>query len=133
MPTTITPVEDCFTAAPTGLYADPTNVFSFTAHWTEVPSCFGYRLDIATAPGFQAADYVEGYSNRAVSGTFQQVTGLTHNTLYYFRARAEWDALCTSANSSNHTMMIRNAISPSVIRPSRRAWFDSLCFQRRRG
>ena len=32
--------------------------------------------------------YVPGYSNLAVSGTSQSVTGLTENATYYFRARA---------------------------------------------
>ena len=103
--TAITPVESCVTAVPTGLHAAPTNVFSFTARWMEVPSCFGYRLDVATAPDFPAAAYVAGYSNRAVSGTFQPVTGLTHNAMYYFRVRAEWDLLCTSANSSTQAVV----------------------------
>ena len=102
--TAVTPVESCVMAIPTGLYADPTNALSFTAHWAETFSAFGYRLDVATTPDFQAADYVAGYSNRAVSGTFQAVTGLVHNALYYFRVRAEWDALCTSSNSSTQVV-----------------------------
>ncbi|MGD9612700.1 MAG: SdrD B-like domain-containing protein, partial [Kiritimatiellia bacterium] len=103
--TAVTPVESCVTAVPTGLHADPTNVLSFTARWTEVPSAFGYRLDVATAPDFAAPDYVAGFSNRAVSGLFQPVTGLTHNALYYFRVRAEWDVFCTSANSSTQAVL----------------------------
>ena len=97
--TAVTPVDACFTVAPTGLYVDPTNAVSFVSRWTEVDGCFGYRLDVATDPAFGAADYVPGYSNRFVADTFLQVTGLVPNTLYYFRLRAEWDEICTSSNS----------------------------------
>ncbi len=97
--TVVTPVEACFTIVPTGLHADPTNAFSFGARWAEVDGCFGYRLDVATDPAFGPADYVAGYSNRAVPGDSTSVTGLTHDTLYYFRVRAEWDEFCTSADS----------------------------------
>ncbi|HRT05385.1 MAG TPA: S8 family serine peptidase [Kiritimatiellia bacterium] len=43
--------------------------------------------------------YVPGYSNRAVAGTSQSVTGLTANSTYYFRVRTE-AAFGTSANSA---------------------------------
>ena len=43
--------------------------------------------------------YVPGYSNRAVSGTSQIVTGLTANSTYYFRVRTE-AAFGTSTNSA---------------------------------
>ncbi len=97
--TAVTPVEACFTVSPTVLHADPTNAVSFVARWTEVDGCFGYRLDVAADPAFGAADYVPGYSNRFAADTFLQVTGLVPHTLYYFRARAEWDEICTSSNS----------------------------------
>jgi len=98
--TAVTAVETCFTVEPTGLYADPTNVYAFTAHWDEVPGAFGYQLDVSTIPTFPASGYVAGYSNRAVTSTEQSVTGLTYNTIYYFRVRAEWSPLCTSSNSA---------------------------------
>lgn len=97
--TAITPVAACFTVAPMGLHADPTNATSFVARWNEVDGCFGYRLDVATDPAFGAADYVPGYSNRFASDTFQHVTNLAPTTLFYFRVRAEWDTVCTSSNS----------------------------------
>jgi uncharacterized repeat protein (TIGR01451 family) len=111
--TAVTPVESCLTAAPTGLHADPTNVTSFTAVWTEVSGAFGYRLDVATDPGF--ASHVDGYSNRAVYNTFQSVTGLTHDTLYYFRVRAEWNALCTSVSSDTQAVTTLGLPSIAVI------------------
>ncbi len=49
--------------------------------------------------GTGAPAYVPGYSNRAVSGTSQIVTGLTANSTYYFRARTE-AAFGTSTNSA---------------------------------
>ena len=49
--------------------------------------------------GSGAPAYVPGYSNRAVAGTSQSVTGLTANTTYYFRARTE-SAFGTSTNSA---------------------------------
>ena len=110
--TATTPVAACFTLAPTGVRADPTNVASFVAQWDEVDGCFGYRLDVATDPAFAAPAYVPGYSNRAVAGTFQQVTGLTHDVLYYFRVRAEWDQYCTSANSA--TQLVRTLGIPTI-------------------
>jgi uncharacterized repeat protein (TIGR01451 family) len=100
--TVITPVETCFTSAPLGLYADPTNVTSFSARWTEVSGASGYRLDVSTNPTFSS--YVAGYSNRAVAVTAQAVTGLTYNVAYYFRVRAEWEALCTSVDSATQTV-----------------------------
>ena len=49
--------------------------------------------------GSSAPAYVPGYSNLTVAGTSQAVTGLTGNTMYYFRARAA-NASGTGANSS---------------------------------
>ena len=110
--TAVTPVTACFTLAPDGLQANPTNITSFGAGWNEVDGCFGYRLDVATDPAFAATSYVPGYSNRAVAGSFQTVTGLTHDVLYYFRVRAEWDVRCTSVNSA--TALVQTLGIPTI-------------------
>ena len=110
--TAVTPVDSCWTDAPTGLIADPTNVTAFVARWNEVSGSLGYRLDVGTNGAFASGDYVGGYSNRAVSGTFQAVTGLAHDVVYYFRVRAEWDSVCTSANS--HTQLVATLGLPTI-------------------
>jgi len=110
--TAVTAVETCFTVEPTGLYADPTNVTSFTAHWDEVPGSYGYQLDVSTSPTFPSSAYVPGYSNRAVSLTEQAVTGLFHDVIYYFRVRAEWSPLCSSSNSA--TASVTTLGQPSI-------------------
>ncbi|MDD2240863.1 MAG: S8 family serine peptidase, partial [Kiritimatiellae bacterium] len=52
-----------------------------------------------TSYGASTPDYIVGYSNRTVSGTSENVTGLAADGTYYFRARAV-NAAGSSANSS---------------------------------
>lgn len=60
-----------------------------------------------------APAYVPGYSNRAVSGTSQIVTGLTANSTYYFRARTE-AAFGTSTNSATANVTTLEAAEPGT-------------------
>lgn len=48
--------------------------------------------------------FVPGYSDRAVAGTSQSVTGLTASTLYYLRVRAVSDGGCVSGNSATQSV-----------------------------
>jgi phosphodiesterase/alkaline phosphatase D-like protein len=84
-------------AAPTATAATSVTATSFTANWGSVTGATGYRLDVSTASDFSS--FVSGYSNLAVAGTSQSVTGLTSGVTYYYRVRAE-DATGTSANSN---------------------------------
>ena len=63
--------------------------------------------------GTGAPAYVPGYSNRAVSGTSQSVTGLTANTTYYFRARTE-AAFGTSTNSATASVTTLEEAAPGT-------------------
>ncbi|NCA81114.1 MAG: hypothetical protein EOM72_00010 [Opitutae bacterium] len=59
------------------------------------------RLDDVKLEGVTAAAvFVDGYENLAVAGTSQLVEGLSQNTAYYFRVRAEGEGGCPSANSA---------------------------------
>lgn len=56
---------DCFTNAPTGLYANPTNETDFTANWTAVPGAVEYQLDVSTNNSFASGgsdsdDFTDG-------------------------------------------------------------------------
>ncbi|MCA3067817.1 MAG: T9SS type A sorting domain-containing protein, partial [Rhodocyclaceae bacterium] len=68
----------------------------FTANWNAVTGATGYRLDVS-ADNF--ATFVTGFSDKAVSGTSDAVTGLAANTAYKYRVRAV-NANGTSANSN---------------------------------
>jgi hypothetical protein len=74
------------------------NTTSFTIDWTATSGASSYRLDLSTVSDFSS--FMSGYQDLTVSSTSQAVSGLTENTLYYARIRAE-NASGTSANSSS--------------------------------
>ncbi|MGD9612075.1 MAG: hypothetical protein AB7V22_04150, partial [Kiritimatiellia bacterium] len=57
--------------------------------------------------------FLPGYSNLAVSGTSQLVSGLETNSWYYFRVRAEGAESCLSGNSATLPVQTRD-LSPSA-------------------
>lgn len=89
-------------AGPAAIAATAVSASAFTANWSTATSATKYRLDVSTSSTF--ASYVTGYQNRDVStATTLAVTGLSANTTYYYRVRAEnnWGA---SANSGTVTV-----------------------------
>jgi len=74
-------------ARPDALPADPVGQTDFTARWTSSSTAIGYILDVATDINFTS--FVTGYNNLDVSNvTAKTVTGLTANTIYYYRVLA---------------------------------------------
>ncbi|GAA0713707.1 hypothetical protein GCM10009430_05850 [Aquimarina litoralis] len=66
--------------------ASEINFTSFTANWNNVFLASGYELDVATDPNF--GSFVQGYESLAVNQLFQDISGLSLNTQYYYRVRA---------------------------------------------
>jgi subtilisin family serine protease len=80
--------------APTNFWISLTNATEVVASWSDVAAAANYRLDVHTEADFISGPppsqrYLPGYSNRLVLGTSATVTGLTANTTYYLRVRAE--------------------------------------------
>ena len=94
-------------AATTGTPGTPTasavSQTQFTASWTaSSTSGVNYILDVATDAGFTT--FVSGYNAKNVGTALtDNVTGLTVNTTYYVRVRADL-AGCISLNSSTLTI-----------------------------
>ena len=62
---------------------------SFTANWLAFAGADGYRLQVATDPGFAADKLVAGFENLNVNAvTTYSVTGLTGGTTYYYKVKA---------------------------------------------
>ena len=61
--------------------------------------------DVYVSGSFQGSSFVEGYEDLAVSGLSHVVTGLTENTTYYYRVRAESSGGCVSANSATESVV----------------------------
>jgi hypothetical protein len=87
---------------------------SFTANWqaAQTGTVDKYLLDVATDASF--ANLITGYNALAVTGTSQQVTGLTQNTSYYYRVRAE-KASVTGQGAYSDTASVLTAYSAPVI------------------
>lgn len=83
-------------APPTANAATAIAATTFTANWTAPAGASTYRLDVS-ADNF--ATILTGYDNLLVDGTSQIVSGLTVNTAYKYRVRAE-NVTGASANSN---------------------------------
>jgi hypothetical protein len=95
---TATPTVAPTPTAPRALKATNITANSFTANWRSVSGATGYRMDASTTSNF--VTYVPGYQDLDVGNvTSRNVTGLTANTVYYYRVRA-YNGNGTSANSN---------------------------------
>jgi hypothetical protein len=84
----------------------------FTANWDAAEWASGYYLDVATDGLF--TNYIEGYQNKNVPNvTAFQVTGLEHDTDYYYRVRA-YNFNGTSASSNVIHVQTPLAIIPDA-------------------
>ena len=69
------------------IYVDAASETTADIHWEAVPRATSYRLDIALDPDFK--NILPAYNNFLVNDTSLTATGLTGDTLYYTRVRAE--------------------------------------------
>ncbi|NTW33043.1 MAG: hypothetical protein HGB12_10520 [Bacteroidetes bacterium] len=88
-------------AAPVSNAGSGASETQITANWDASTDATHYHLDVSTSNGF--ANFVTGFNYKNVSNvSTYNITGLTCNTTYYYRVRAE-NNCCTSANSSTIT------------------------------
>jgi phosphodiesterase/alkaline phosphatase D-like protein len=83
----------------------------FSANWGSTSTATGYQLDVSTNNSFST--FISGYSNRNVGNvTSFSVTGLSSNTIYYYRVRAT-NAGGSSVNSSTISVTTLPDIPPA--------------------
>ncbi|MEQ6121775.1 LamG-like jellyroll fold domain-containing protein [Reichenbachiella sp. MALMAid0571] len=90
--------------APVATFANQVEPFSFTANWNKYPEATSYLLDVSTSKSFDT--FVSGYESLSVAGLSTKVTGLYHDTRYYYRVRANVGPDYTSANSNVITVKL---------------------------
>lgn len=119
----------CFTNTVSGLYANPTNYFDFTANWTALPGTSGYRLDVSTnaifgyfgtlrSQGFEAApDDTWGF---VTAGSVTTSTTRKRSGTYSLRldgastALVTFDAVALSGISASTVTVAFSASGPDA-------------------
>jgi hypothetical protein len=99
---------------PIALQALDVQSTSFIATWKPVLGSSIYVVDVATDPQFSSM--VPGYQSRESEGVTLQVTGLTAETTYYYRVRAQKDN--TLSDNSNMIQVTTAALTSPVAIPA---------------
>ncbi|MDR3458409.1 MAG: fibronectin type III domain-containing protein [Verrucomicrobiae bacterium] len=98
--------------APTVNAAAVTNANDFTASWNAASTATGYQLDVATDSGFSSI--LSGYNSLDVGNVLTtSVSGLTANTVYFYRLRA-YNGGGVSGNSSTITVKTLAVGTPKI-------------------
>lgn len=80
---------------------------SFTVSWTAVTGVANYLLDVST-DNFTTT--VSSYNARSVTGTTENVTGLTPGTMYQYRVRAN-----NASGASSNSNIISSITRPATV------------------
>jgi hypothetical protein len=95
-------------ASPTITPASAITATSFIAHWNAIPGITIYLLDLATDNAF--ANFVEGYHDLVIaSSNSKSLSGLSSNTTYYYRMRAQ-----NSSGNSEYSTSSSNLTLPKA-------------------
>ncbi|MFY9308149.1 MAG: fibronectin type III domain-containing protein, partial [Bacteroidia bacterium] len=101
-------------SAPTATAASNFSCTSFNANWGAVSGATTYHLDLATDAAFNSPVFIDSIVGNV---TTYNVTGLTPNTTYYYRVRA--DNGCSISGNSNTIIFGTTApIAPTATPPS---------------
>lgn len=66
-------------------------ISQFTSNWSAASGGVNqYLLDVS--PSSEFSTFIDGYENTAISGTSSSVTGLSSNTVYYYRVRVQYNS-----------------------------------------
>jgi M6 family metalloprotease-like protein len=98
-------------AAPTALKISDILQTSFTAKWNSAANATGYKVDLATDPGFTS--FVNGYNNKDLGNVLSTgINGLTAKTQYYCRVKAYNSG---GSGLSSATVTLRTLSVPSSV------------------
>ena len=92
---------------------------SFQANWSAVTGATAYIIDVATDRNF--ANFVLGFNGKVVNGTSILVSGLTPDTEYFYRLKAQNGSTLSEAST---VMTIKTATKQGDI-PSRFAALET--------
>ena len=100
-------------AAPVAGEATEITEISFTANWAASPGATNYLLDVATDEEFTT--FVDGYQDLSVGAAVSQfVAGLSPDTTYYYRVRAQNRGGTSSDSETMEVPTIPDATPPLI-------------------